>query len=208
MRFSQANSGIFPSVIPLHRMQRMVAMMLIAVPMLPNAGNQQRQGPEVRAVSRRKCLRGQRRVGKPSNVRSVAGAIESVAADKTEIEEQPAEGRHPEAESVQPRKRHIARANHQGNQVIRESKHQRHGHEENHGRPMHGEHPVEHLRRDEIVKRTDELDPHDRRLNSPDYKKHQRIKDVQEAEAFVIDGGHPLVKLLHKRALRRVCSGK
>ncbi len=34
-RFSQTSSGIFPSVIPGQRMHRMVAMMLIAVPMLP-----------------------------------------------------------------------------------------------------------------------------------------------------------------------------
>ncbi len=59
---------------------------------------------------------------------------------------------------------------------------------------MHGEHPVEYLRRDEIVERADELDPHDGRFNSPDHKKHQRIKDVQKAEAFVIDGGNPSVK--------------
>jgi hypothetical protein len=45
--------------------------------------------------------------------------------------------------------------------------------------------------------RTDELDPHDGRLYSPDHKKEQRIKDVQDAEAFVIDGCHPLMKLLH-----------
>ena len=34
-RLSQANSGILASVIPGQRMQRMVAMILIAVPMLP-----------------------------------------------------------------------------------------------------------------------------------------------------------------------------
>ena len=34
-RFSQTSSGILPSVIPGQRMHRMVAMMLIAVPILP-----------------------------------------------------------------------------------------------------------------------------------------------------------------------------
>ena len=34
-RFSQANSGIFPSVIPGQRMHRIVVRMLTAVPMLP-----------------------------------------------------------------------------------------------------------------------------------------------------------------------------
>ena len=34
-KFSQTSSGIFPSVIPGQRMHRVVAIMLIAVPMLP-----------------------------------------------------------------------------------------------------------------------------------------------------------------------------
>ena len=34
-RFSQTNSGIFPSVIPGQRRHRIVVRMLIAVPMLP-----------------------------------------------------------------------------------------------------------------------------------------------------------------------------
>jgi hypothetical protein len=34
-RFNQASSGILPKVIPGQRMQRTVARMLIAVPMLP-----------------------------------------------------------------------------------------------------------------------------------------------------------------------------
>ena len=35
VRFSHANNGIFPSVIPRQRMQRMVAKILTAVPILP-----------------------------------------------------------------------------------------------------------------------------------------------------------------------------
>ena len=35
-RFSQASSGIRLSFIPGHRMQKIVAMILMAVPMLPN----------------------------------------------------------------------------------------------------------------------------------------------------------------------------
>ena len=174
----------------------------------PNPGHQQGQCPVVCAVSRGKCLCSQGSVSEPPNVRSIACAVKAIAAHKAEIEEQPAEGRHPEAEGVQAWEGHITRANHQGKQVIRKSKYERHGHEENHGRSMHGEHPVEHLRGDEVVERTDELDPHDRRLNSPDNEHHQRIKDVKQADPFVIDRGHPLVKLLHKREPRRVRSRK
>ena len=207
-RFSQASSGIFPSVIPGQRMHKNGGDDVDRGSDAAEAGNQQRQSPEVRAVSARKCLRGQRRVGEPSHVRSVAGPIQSVAADKAEIEEQSAEGRHPEAEGVQTRKRHIARADHQGDQIVRESKHHRHGHEENHGRAVHREHPVEHLRRDEIVVRTNELDPHDGRFNSADHEKHQRIKDVQDAQPFVIDGGHPFVECFDERARRSSAAGK
>ena len=81
-RFSQTNSGIFPSVMPGQRMHRIVVRMLIAVPMLPNAGDQERQRPVIGAVSARECLRGQRRVGEPSHVGRVARAIEAVAAEK------------------------------------------------------------------------------------------------------------------------------
>ena len=182
-------------------------MMLIAVPMLPKPETSSDRVQKSVLCPARKCLRGQGSVGEPSHVRSVAGPIESVAADKAEIEEQSAESRHPEAKSIETRKRHVARANHQGNQIVRESKHDRHDHEENHGRPMHREHPVEHLRRDEIVMRTNELDAHDGRFHSPDHEKEQRIKDVQDAEPFVIDGGHPFVKLLHERARRRFGPG-
>ena len=45
--------------------------------------------------------------------------------------------------------------------------------------------------------RAHELDAHDGRLHSSDYQKHERIKDVQDAEPFVIDRDHPLVQCLH-----------
>ena len=35
-----------------------------------------------------------------------------------------------------------------------------------------------------------------------DHQKHQRIKDVQDAQPFVIDGGDPFVKPAHKRGRR------
>ena len=66
---------------------------------------------------------------------------------------------------------------------------------------MHCEHPIEHLRRHEIVMRTYELDPHDGRLNPTEYKEDKRIKDVQHAHPFVVDRGYPLVKLLHQGEL-------
>ena len=64
---------------------------------------------------------------------------------------------------------------------------------------MHREHLIEHARRDEIIMWTDELNAHDHRFDPADQKKHQGINDVQDAQALVIDGGHPVVKLSDER---------
>ena len=60
-RFSHANSGIRPSVIPGQRMHRMVVMMLIAVPMLPT--------PDTSRLSVQKSV-----LCPGENVREVSGA--------------------------------------------------------------------------------------------------------------------------------------
>ena len=90
-RLSQASSGMRPSVMPGQRMHRIVAMMLIAVPMLPKPETSSGNGPVVGAVARRERLRGQRRVREPSDVGRVAGAVQAAAAEKAEVEQQPAE---------------------------------------------------------------------------------------------------------------------
>ena len=71
-RFSHASSGIFPRVMPGQRMQKIVAMILIAVPMLPKPETSKRQGPEIGAVAGRERARGQRRISPPTNVRGIA----------------------------------------------------------------------------------------------------------------------------------------
>ena len=176
-----------------------VATILIAVPMLPKPGNQQAERPEIRAVPGRECLRRQRRVGKPSHVRSIARPVQAIRSHQAEIKKKASECRQPETKSIQTRERHVARANHQRDQIIRKSEQNGHGHEENHRGPMHGEHAVEHLRRDEIVVRADELDAHDRRFDPADHEKEQSINDVHNAKPLVIDGRHPLVKRIDER---------
>ena len=163
-----------------------------------DAGNQHRQDPEVGAVPARKCLRSQRRVGEPSHVGSVSRAVKAIGPHQAEIEEKASKCGHPEAERIQARERHVARADHQREQIIGEAEHDGHGNEENHRGPMHGEHPVEDLGRDEMVVRDDELNPHDRGFDSADHEKHQGIKNVHDAQPLVIDGSDPPVKPVHQ----------
>ena len=170
-----------------------------------DAGNQQCHRPEVGAVSARECLRGQRRVREPSHVRSVARAIQATGAQQTEVQQEPAERCQPETERIQPRERHVARADHQWQQVVGEPEHDGHGHEKDHRGPMHGEHAVEDLRRHEVVVRNHELDAHDRRFNPADDEKDQRVKDVEDAQPLVIDGRHPFVKHLDPWTVDDLC---
>ena len=55
------------------------------------AGDEQRDGPVVSAVAGGKCTRGQRGVRPPAHVGSVACAVESASAEKTEVKKKSAE---------------------------------------------------------------------------------------------------------------------
>ena len=145
-------------------------------------------------MAERKRLRSQRCVGEPSHVGSVSRSVQAVGAHKAEIEKQATESGHPETESIQTRKCHVPRPNHQWDEVVGESEHDGHDHEEDHGRSVHGEQPVEHLGRNKIVVRTDELNADDHRLDPADQQKQQGINDVQNAQPLVIDGRHPIVE--------------
>ena len=119
-------------------------------------------------MPRREGLRGERSIGEPSDVGSITCSVEAAAAEEAEVEEDAAERGQPEAEGIQPRKRHVSGADHQRHEIVRESKHKRHGDEEDHRRAVHREHAVEELRRNEVVVRRDELDSHDGRLEAAD----------------------------------------
>jgi hypothetical protein len=116
-------------VMPLQRMQTVVAIMLTAAPTVPN--------PET--------------ISPPGNVGRAARSLQANAADEAVVQHQAAQRRHPEAEGVHPGEGHIPGADHQGNQVIGKSNDQRHPHKEDHGGAMHGEDAVEDLRGEKIV---------------------------------------------------------
>ncbi len=140
------------------------------------------------------CLRGQRRIGKPTDVRRASGPIQPVTAEKTEIQQEPAQRGHPEAEGIQPGERHVARADHQRHQIVRESEDHRHGHEEDHRRAVHREHAIEDLRRNKVVVRPDELHAHDGRFDAAQCQKDQGVHDIEDPEPLVIHRRNPLVQ--------------
>src|ERR1700752_3769561 len=98
----------------------------------------------------RKRTRGQRGVRPPAKIRRTSSTVQSAPTQEAKVKKHSAERRQPETEGVEARKRHVSRANHQRDQVIRKPEQDGHGYEENHGRTVHGEHAIEHLWRDKI----------------------------------------------------------
>ena len=68
------------------------------------------------------------------------------AEEEAGVEQQAAEQEDPVAERVQPRERHVARADHERDQVVEEHRAQRHDREEDHGRAVHREQLVVRVR--------------------------------------------------------------
>src|SRR5271167_2915826 len=140
-------------------------------------------------MTRREGSSAQWSVRPPANVRCASRAVQAASTEKAEIKKKSSQKRQPKTEGVQARKSHIARTNHQGHQIIGKSEQDGHGHKEDHGRAMHGEHPVEDFRRNEIVVRMHELDTNDERFDSTDDEKQQSRDNVENSQSFVIDGG-------------------
>src|SRR6202050_5503238 len=108
-------------------------------------------------MTRRKCPRRQRSVCPPPYVGCIACTVQSISTEETEVEQKSTERRQPEAEGIQPRKRHVPRTDHQWHQVIRKAEHDGDHDEENHRCSMHGEQAIENLRRNKIVVRAHQL---------------------------------------------------
>ena len=65
---------------------------------------------------------------------------------------------------------------------------------ENHRGAVHGEEPIEGLRRDKGVIRNGELHAHQQGFKSCNDEKQQRITDVHQPKALVVDGRHPAMQ--------------
>src|SRR5215469_15710707 len=133
-------------------------------------------------MSRRERSRSQWRIGPPADIRCVPRAIQSAAPKKTEIQEEAAKCRQPKTERIEPWKRHVSCTDHQRDKVVSKSEQNWHSHEKDHGCAMHGEHAVEHLRRNKIVVRMHQLGADDESLNTTHHQKPQCINDVEDSQ--------------------------
>ena len=115
-------------------------------------------------------------------------------ARKLRIDEQPGEQEDPVGERVQPRERHVARADQQREQVDREPRQHRQRVEEDHRDAVHREELVVLLRRQQRLVRLRQLKAHDQRLDAAEDQEHEGRDDVAHAERLVIDGAEPAVE--------------
>ena len=94
-----------------------------------------------------------------------------------------------------------------GHEVVGEAEQDRDADEKDHGRPVHGHQPVEDLRRDEMVVRHGELDPHRRGLEAGDREEEDPVDDVHDPEPLVVDRRHPAVQALEQPQARVRAAG-
>src|SRR5271170_3836162 len=74
--------------------------------------------PVVGAVTWREYSGCQRSIGEPADVGSRARSIKAACAEVAEVQEKAGEGGDPEAEGVQSGERHVARADHERNEIV------------------------------------------------------------------------------------------
>ena len=139
--------------------------------------------PRVLAAAGRVDRAGQRRVAGPAGFRRVP--------EERGIEDDAARQEQPEGECVQARVGHVAGADHQRHEVVRQPGHHRHDEQEDHRRPVHREQLVIGLGRHQRVVRRAQLQAHHQRLDSAQTEEHERQDHVHDPDPLVIGGGDP-----------------
>ena len=99
----------------------------------------------------------------------------------------------PVGQGIQPRQRHVARAQHQRPEIIAEARQHRPGIEKDHGHAVHGEKLVILLRRQQMQVRPGQLQPEDQRLDPARDQKDEGGDDIADADLLVIHRGQPAV---------------
>ena len=143
--------------------------------------------PEIGGGAGRERVLGERRVGEPAE----SGCS---ARDEAQVNHQAAEQRDPKSEGVQPRKGHVAGADHQRHQIVADADQNRHADEEDHRRAVHREELVECVGAEHAVARIEELPTHQQRFNAADHEKHDAHQHIHDADLLVIDRRRPLVE--------------
>ncbi len=164
-----------------------------------NAAQKNCQCPVVGAVAGREHLGRERRVGKPTHIGRRSRGVKPASADIAEVEQKARERRDPEAEGVQPWKRHVARADHQRHQVVSKAEQDRHADEEHHRRSVHGKQLIEDLRRNKMIVGHGQLNAHQHRLNARDDQEKQGIGDVHQPDLLVVHRRQPVVHHIQRR---------
>ena len=161
-------------------------------------GQVDQEDPGVGAVARDVRAGRQRRVRRPAGLRR--------AEEHRRVEDDAAGEVQPVGQRVQPRERHVARADLQRHEVVGEPRPQRHDDEEDHRRAVHREDLVVDLRRQQRVVRLGELRAHQQRLDAAEHHERERGDQVEDPDALVVgrrDPADPRPRAAHRRGWRR-----
>ena len=126
---------------------------------------------------------GERRVAGPTGFRGVP--------EDRGVEDDPAGQQQPEGERVQARVGHVARADHQRQEVVGEARHHWHDEQEDHRGAVHREQLVVGLGGDEVVVGHPELQADHQRLGAAEDEEHEREDHVHDPDALVVGGRQP-----------------
>ena len=143
----------------------------------------QREDPEVLAVPDRP--RGERRVGRPARPGGAA------LGEEREQQDDAAEDEEPVGEGVQAREGHVAGADHQRHEVVREPGEDRDDDEEDHRRAVHRQDLVVGVPGQEVVARLRELRPHQHRHHAAGEEEDPGGDDVEDPDPLVVHGDEP-----------------
>ncbi len=113
------------------------------------------------------------------------------APEDRRVEHDAAGEEQPVGERVQSRERHVARADHQRDEVVAEARQHRHDEQEDHRRPVHREELVVDLRADERVVRLAELQANHQRLAAAEDEERERRDQVEDPDPLVVGCREP-----------------
>src|SRR2546426_250941 len=98
---------------------------------------------------------------------------------------------HPETQRVDPRERHVLRADERRDHQVPEAREDRDRNEENHRGPVHCEQFGIRVRVDDRRSWVGELRPHQQGEDAADDEKQERVREVQDSDLVVVRRGEP-----------------
>ncbi len=117
--------------------------------------------------------------------------VRHAAEERAGVQEQPAQQEHPEAVGVQTRERHVARPDHQRDQVVEERRRHRHHEQEDHRDAVHREDLVVLIGVQQRVVGLGQLAADQQRLEPADDEEEERDEPVHQSDLLVVHRGEP-----------------